>query len=330
MPDGSRSAFVDGRQWAWDATSIHLAETCLRKYYYRIIEGWTRPEKSVHLLFGGWYAKALEHYYKYRAEGKDSAEALREVVRETLIATWEVHIIHAGDEDEWVFADTIDRKMPGQVHEIEGRPWQSDHNAKTRETLIRSIIWYVDQFEDEAIHVVHLANGKPAVELSFTIEANDDLVLCGHIDRVVQYNNDYYIMDQKTTGSTINQRYFDQFNPHTQMSLYTLAGQIIYDMPVKGVIIDAAQIAVGFTRFERGFTFRTKSQLDEWIKGAMYYIDRVREAHETGHWPMNTNACGDYGGCEFRQICSRSPEHRGQFLKGDFIKGERWDPLKVR
>lgn len=325
MPDDTTtlSSFdADGVQIAWDATSIHLAETCLRKYYYKMVEGWSPKSNSVHLLFGGWYATALEHYYKYRAEGDASHEALRRVVREALVATWEY------ETEPTVEGDT---GYPEGVNIIRGsgRPWHSDHNAKTRENLIRTIIWYVDQFENEEIHVVQLADGKPAVELSFTLEI-EDILLCGHIDRLVEYSGDVYVMDQKTTGTTINAGYFNKFSPNMQMSTYTFAGQIIYNLPVKGVIIDAAQIAVGFTRFARGFTFRTRSQLEEWYETAMYHVRRGQQAVRENHFPMNTSSCDLYGGCEFRHICARSPEVRQNFLRGDFVKGERWEPLKRR
>lgn len=307
-------SFLDGVQWVWDATSLTLADTCLRKYQYRMLEGWNHPNKSVHLIFGGLYATALEHYYKFRAQGATSNEALILVVKETLINSWTYEI---SVEDQL--------PVPGT-----GEPLRFDHNAKTRENLIRTIVWYVDTFEDESISVVTLSNGKPAVELSFTLPVDDGVMFAGHIDRLVEYTSDYYVMDQKTTGGTITSSYFDGFNPDVQMSMYTFAGRMIYSIPVKGVIIDAAQINVGFTRFERGFTFRSDSQLDEWYAEALGTVRRAQAASRDQYFPKNTTACGNYGGCEFRRICSRSPEVRKNFLAADFVRGPTWDPLDRR
>jgi hypothetical protein len=271
---------------------------------------WESARKSVHLTFGGLYATALEHYHKHCANGLSSDDALLEVVHETLVNTWEI----VGSRDGVPI----------------GKPWDSFDNAKTRSNLIRSIVWYVDQFKDEDIKTIILPDGKAAVEYSFKLEIDDGFVLCGHLDRLCEYGGAYYVMDQKTTGSTISSQFFDQFMPDTQMSLYTFAGKAIFDLPVKGVIIDAAQIAVGFTRFERGFTFRTDSQLDEWYGDIMSDIHRIREATRENNFPMNPTACGNYGGCEFRKICSRSPEIREQFLKADFVKRKPWNPLEAR
>lgn len=314
----ANQSFRDGLQFAWDATSIKIAEDCLYKYKLKMIDGWQPAQKSVHLLFGGWYASALERYYKLKATGLDTNDALCEVVHLALKETWFYELDEEGNQ-----------KLDEAGNPI-GKPWASDHTAKTRENLIRSIIWYVDQFEDDPVEVFIKPDGSPAVEYSFSFEVDDGIMFSGHIDRLVQYGGGYYVMDQKTSGSTITPQFFDQFDPDSQMSLYTMAGKIIYSQPVKGVIIDAAQIAVGFTRFLRGFTFRDEPKINEWYKSAMYHIQAARKATETGFFPMNPSSCNKYAGCEFRRICNQSPHVRDQFLKGDFVKGERWDPLKRR
>lgn len=315
-------------QFAWDSTSLKLAEDCLRKYKYKLIDGWQPKRKSAHLLFGGWYATALEHYHKFRALGDDLDTALEKVVHEALMATWEYEYeTYEPAPDLSPGAVNIalkQRPVPGS-----GKPWLSDHTTKTRENLIRTIIWYIDQFADESIVTVMKSDGTPCVELSFSFEV-DGTIFAGHLDRLVEFNGDVFVMDQKTTGSTLTSYYFDQYDPDTQMSLYTLAGQIIYQAPVKGVIIDAAQIAVGSSRFSRGFTFRDRAKLDEWLESALDTIERARRATHENNFPINPSSCGKYAGCEFRGICSRTPGVRENFLVGDFIKSERWDPLKRR
>ena len=189
----------------------------------------------------------------------------------------------------------------------------------------------IDQFgDDDSCSTVILSSGTPAVEHSFRLEWDNGIIYCGHLDRLVEYGGHVYIQDQKTTQSTITSRYFDSYNPDSQMSGYTFAGKSIFNLPIKGVMIDAAQIAVGFTRFERGFSFRTEDQLNEWYDHSMYYIERARQATRDNHFPLNPSSCSQYGGCEFRHICSKAPSVREQFLKGDFVRGPRWDPLEPR
>ena len=303
----SKSFDDQGVQFAWDATSIGYAQTCLRYYKYKMIDGYSPRGRSVHLRFGGHYATALEHYYKHLALGVDEEEALILVVHEALTDTW-------------------DRTEEDPV----GKPWDSMDTNKTRETLIRTIVWYVEHFRKEPTPVIHLANGKPAVEYSFTLPVDNGLVFSGHIDRLVTYHGDIYVMDQKTTGGTVGPYFFDQFSPNTQMSMYSFAGRAIYGAPVMGVIIDAAQVAVNFSRFERGFTGRTEAQLEEWYETAMYHIEKAQTAVREDYFPMNPSACGNYGGCPFRKICNKPERLRNNFLEADFDKLPPWDPLERR
>lgn len=306
----------NGIQFGWDQTSIKLAEECLKKYQYVMLDGWRSRGANVHLFFGGAYASALEHFHKFRAEGMDHDDALIEVVREALLTTW-------------IYPPT---EPPG-LHSIPGtgEPWVSDHNTKTRENLIRTIVWYFEHFKDDPCATVILSNGVPAVEHSFQLPVDNGIIFSGHLDRLVEFSNNIYIQDQKTTATTITPRYFTNYNPDTQITgMYPFAGRAVFKLPIKGVMIDAAQIAVGFSRFERGFIFTDDLSLDEWYDDSMELIERTREATRNNHFPRNRSSCSKYAGCQFRNVCSKSPAVREQFLKADFEKGQRWDPLEAR
>lgn len=325
-------SFKDGLQFAWNSSSITVATECLYKYKLQVLDGWGNPRPSVHLIFGGHYATALEHFHKHVAEGKTWQEALREVVREALVNSWvpEHKCERCDGKELYMETDTVYCEACGGTGWIEGKPQLFDHNTKTRENLIRSIVWYVDQFHDEPMTVMRDRNGAPLVEHTGVLQVDNDILFTCHLDSVVEYAHDPYIRDQKTTGSTITPRYFDGYKPDIQMSMYTFMGKALFNIPVKGVIIDAAQIAVGFTRFERGFTFRTESELSEWYDDTLRTIETARRATQENYFPRNTTSCGNYGGCPFRGACSRSPEVREQFLKADFVKGARLDPLDIR
>lgn len=325
----SDSPFLPGTdiQIAWDSTSLGWFKECPRKYQYSMILGLRSKGDSVHLVFGQWYHSCLEQYDKFRSTGMDHDQSMIEVVNNAMIMTW-------GD----------------------GKPITFDNPNKTRETLIRSVIWYLDHFKDDPAQTVILANGKPAVELSFRMEldygpgkkiipltvdeitkgqtiqqvtASRPYVLCGHLDRVVNFSGGAYVMDRKTSSTTITSNYFDQYDPDNQMSLYTLAAKVIYQTPVKGVIIDAVQVAVGFSRFSRGFTYRTDAQIEEWLADTKGWFALAERYASEGYWPMNDKSCHKYGGCPFRKVCSKSAEVRQKFLDSDFI-AHPWNPLETR
>jgi hypothetical protein len=312
LTQGEQSPFSSpGVQFAWDSTSLGYFKECPRKYYYTMIEGWRGGGSSVHLEFGGLYHSGLELYDHQCADGKSHTDAQRAMVRWALESTWE------------------------RPEEGPGNPVDWGHNLKTRANLVRSLVWYTEHFRDDPAKTVILDNGKPAVELSFRFDAGDGILLCGHLDRVVEWNGSKFVMDRKTTTSTISSYYFDNYTPDNQMSLYTLAGRVILDSPVRGVIIDAVQIAVGFTRFERGMAYRTDDQLEEWLAATKDYIVEAQmrgdESTRVGEsaFPMNDKACHNYGGCPFRSICGADPRVRSTFLESNF-KRNPWNPLRTR
>lgn len=294
-------SFVDGYlQRAWDSVSLSALKKCPRYYQLSLIEEWRKKAEAIPLVFGIAYHKALEIYDNARAQGADFVEAQRTAIR-------------------FCFQQSF----------------TSDDNRRTRATLIRAVCWYLEQFKHDPCETVLLKNGRPAVELSFRIElpvtspSGEPYLLCGHLDKLVMFNDKLWVLDRKTTGMTLSQNYFATYSPNTQMSQYTFAGKIITSEPVAGVIIDAVQLAVGFNNYQRAFTTRTQPQLDEWLGDVLRYVAMAERFAAERYWPMNDTACSMYGGCPFRDVCSKDPAVREAYLKGDFEKVQ-WNPLQVR
>lgn len=312
-----RRSFNAEGQFVWDSTSLNLAMECPRKYYYSMIRSIVPQETSVHLIFGGIYAAALEHFYHQIFDHGDFDKALISTVRYALLESWTHELTSSGE------------RILGT-----GQPVHFDHNAKTRETLIRTIIWYLDTFGHETpdgIQTVRLKNGKPAVELSVMAEINDDFFYAGHIDRLVTYAGNTYWMDQKTTGGSIGARFFDSFKPSNQFYGYTWLGKIVLSEPVYGGIIDAAQIAVGFSRFDRRPMSCTPDQLEEWLDSALWTMYAARQWFMLNRYPHNFTSCDKYGGCPYRELCSRPEAVRERFIESNYKMREKpWDPAVPR
>lgn len=304
--NSSFSSILPNLQVAWDSTSLGLLKECPRKYYYSIILGRQSSKENVHLVFGQLYHAALERYDHARSEGSTHAAATIAAVRYCLTATWRGN-----------------------------RPWDSGDQYKNRYTLVRTVVWYLDHFGDDPATTVQLANGKPAVELSFRfgwgfdLSTGESALACGHLDRIVNFAGETWVLDRKTTKSTIGEDFFTKFNPDNQMTLYTLASQVILGVPARGIIIDGAQVAVTFSRFKRGFTFRTASELGEWFQETVFYIGLADGFARSNFWPKNDKSCGNYGGCVFREICAKGPESRIEWLTSKYHE-RVWDPLQIR
>jgi hypothetical protein len=319
----AESPFIEGTniQYAWDSTTLGDLKTCLQYYYLQRIQGWQPKEESVHLRFGRLYQEALVNYTVSVIEGglkhEDAVhDAVGVLLRDSL--NW------------WDDADLKD--MRGSA------------KGKTRFNLVQLAIWHMEHYRDDPMKTHILSDGKAAVELSFTFEldwapgsGDRNYVLCGHLDEVKEFAGELYVLDNKTTGFPLSSYFFDQYDPENQMTLYTLAGQVLMDAPVKGVIIDAAMVKElekeTKIEFQRGMTFRTKDNIDEWVDELRYWFDLQERAAIADRWPHNDKACGMYGGCRFREVCSKSPLVRERFLKAAFVQvpvEERWNPLKPR
>lgn len=314
----AQSPFIDGThiQWAWDSTALGALKKCPRFYQYKMIEGWQRQGDAIHLRWGVEFHKALEDYEHSRTAGVKHDDAIHDTLRALL----------------------------QRIQDWDPNPRTKNEELKTKAYLVRSVVWYLDHYEDDAAKTVQLANGRPAVEVSFSFELdygplNDkgqryfeapNYLLCGHLDKIVEFSDGHYVMDHKTTTSTPGSNFFNRFDVDNQMSLYTLAGQIILQSPVKGVIIDAIQVAVGFSRPVRGFTYRTPDQLEEWLDHTKHWLALAERCAQEGFWPMNDTSCDKFGGCEFREVCSKSPQVRQRWLEAGFKKEEPWNPLKPR
>lgn len=324
----SNSAFVPGTkmQFAFDSVSLGALKTCPRFYELAIVEGWEPRVRSVHLTFGILLHSARERYYHAKAQGANHDTALKEGL-------------------SWLLQATYDCDLRRPIS-LEGE------STKTRLTLVRSFVWYCDHWRDDPLETVQLDNGKPAVELSFRFEtsyevtargyndphSDDDplsagkytitqpVVLCGHLDRLARFNGKLYVSDLKTTKHTLDQSYFLQFSPDNQMSLYSLAGQMVLSEPIEGIVLDAVQVAVTFSRFSRGIVPRSADQLDEFYTSLGAYIAQAQAYAEADFWPMNDKACFR---CQFRNICAKPAATRTEWLRADFRR-RMWDPLSTR
>jgi hypothetical protein len=306
-------------QYAWDSTSLSNLKTCPRLYQLINIEGWEPKDKSIHLRFGIEYHEACQDYELLRAANVDHDAAVHETVRCLLvrIQDWNPDVTTRAGE------------------------------YKNKYSLLQLVVDYLDYYRDDPAKTVILENGKPAVELSFRIDLSwgprsgetgkdtyQPYVFCGHLDRVATFAGEYMILDKKTTTYTLGPYWFNQWSPNNQMTGYTFAGRTVYQMPIRGVVIEGAQIMKEEpNRFVRGITYRTDDQLQEWLSDLQHWLDLAEGYARMGYWPMNDTSCAKYGGCQFQHVCSKNPNVRSQFLKADFNQLEeqdRWNPLRNR
>lgn len=329
-----QSPFIPGTtiQFAWDSTSLSTALECPRRYQLRIIEGWRSksPNTAIALAFGILVHTGVEEFYIGKSKGLSHDEAVIYALKKVMEK--KNFDDEAGTLYEQLPVDEdIEQKKASQDDDDDGIDLRNS-KIRTRYYLWRALVWYFEQYRNDPMEVLILPSGKPAVEYSFRVgvgrQLSDgtDLILAGHIDRLVTFNKQVFVSDVKTTKS-ISRQYFAGFDLSHQMTGYTLGGKIALSQPVSGVVIDAMALQVGGVQYARHFTNRTDSQLDEYIDLLAYVGAQAEMWAMSDYYPMNTSACLF---CEFKSVCSQPPELRAGYLNYLFERKEAWNPLKSR
>jgi PD-(D/E)XK nuclease superfamily protein len=308
-----RESFIGTLQVLWDSTSLSTFLDCPYKYYLAIICGVIPQGDSVHLKFGILYHKGQEYYQKARCRGLIREDAIYETLRYILTATWEPRL---------------------------NRPWISLHETKNRYTLVRTLLDYFDFYNDEAdtYENVLLPGGRPAVELSFQFPTNYETPtgapykICGHIDRLVSRSGRLGILDYKTTSMPLSETYWNQFKLNNQLSLYHFSGQIVFNVRISEMIVDAVQIKKDGSEFQRRGLPQTEDQLNEWYVDFGYSVAYAETCSKQNYWPRNRKSCvKGYLTCEYISICSNCPGTRGTWMKtGWSVRQPLWDPAVAR
>jgi hypothetical protein len=113
------------------------------------------------------------------------------------------------------------------------------------------------------------------------------------------------------------------------MDIYYVAGNLIFENKIRGLIIDAIQTGGSFARFQRGQIYRSPSQMAEWYQDFAFWMKQAELFAETQYYPKNDKSCQMYGGCPYREVCSASPDSR-QSLLDSYYTRRVWDPLITR
>ena len=296
-PDGT--SFLE-MPLVWDSTTLNKLMSCPRRFYLASLLGYRPRTTDDRLSFGIIVHKAIEDHLCRLARGDDDARATRETLREAL---------QTGH----------DAKLPAE-------------GAISLEALGRIIVWYFDHFRHDALKLHILPSGTPAVELSFQfpipLEAPSGEYYClsGHLDMVGDFSGTLYVVDHKTTTSTLGANYFSSYSPNLQVSLYSFAAEVILGTPVSGVLINAIQTGVTFCRFSRHFATRTPEQKQEFYESLIFWLRFAEGLIAANSFPMNETSCR---WCEFKPVCSKPPAVQKLFLDSDF-EVRPWNPGKPR
>lgn len=325
------SPFIEGTtiQFAWDSVSLTRFLSCPRRYQLSTIEGYVPASENfaIALQFGILFHSALEHYTKVQLEGAKHLEAMNSAVR--YVMAEEAYKQLPTEEDIDKIKQQLSVDPDAEVSSLD------NSKVRTKYSLIRAIVWYLEHYRNDQMKVVRTESNTPLVEYSFRFPVGIDIegtemLYSGHFDRVVQMGEHKMVLDHKTTKSSLGSYYFDQFERSHQMTGYMLAGRVVLNTEVHGAIIDGVALQVGGVQFARHITYRHPEQLTEFMKLLDFVADQVvylNHRYGSEPWPMNTSACTF---CDYKSVCKLAPSMQKHELGFNYKRGEVWNPLANR
>ena len=291
-PKPSYPRFTEDRfQLVWSPSSLKLYQTCKRRYDYEKVLQWSEPfTTNIHLLFGRHFGDSITHFWTIYSKTKDREASL-----------------HAACK-HWLKSTHLNAYF--QAEEI-----------KTRSRGLSSLIDYLDFYFKIDEKTLYKTRKGSALEEQYLIQLNETFSLMGYFDRVVKMGNQLLIMDQKTTGKSLDKKFFQDFHLATQTFGYLYAGNIIFPEPVTGFIVDGISIQKRGVRFVRHRIQFTPSQIDEWHSSILDELEEYsKKSRKTkDDWPMNPSACYF---CPFKKVCEAAPELRPAILKNNYKKAQ--------
>lgn len=284
-----------------DATIMAALRSCPRKLQLEYIEHYKPGATSVHLHAGAAYASGLEAARVAFFQHGKSADESRALGMKALFE-------HYGDF-----------QCPPE-------------SPKSLERMCGALEFYFERYplETEYAVPISLPGGKRGIEFSFVEpleltnpETGDPILYCGRMDTIVDYAGGVYGEDDKT-ASSLGASWPRQWDLRSQFTGYCW-GAARSGIPLQGFLVRGVSILKTKYDTMEAVTYRPQWQIDRWYEQTHRDLERLIRMWTEGYYDYDlSEACNEYGGCIFRQVCmSKDPE---PWLKGGFVRKE-WDPI---
>lgn len=238
---------------------------------------------------------------------------------------------------KWFPGDAPDICVECQSGIRTDRRYIPDSPNKHRISLIRTIIWYgLSQPEDidDGYRPYVFPDGTKAVELSGRLPLpwknsyGEQYMLTYNLDHIGQFGTELFIGDNKTTKKTLNDAFFNGYNPDTQFDTYDVIASVAYpDLDMAGVLCEGIQLLVSGVEFGKRIYYKTEEQREEHLNDMHHWFLDAELSAIQGYWRMNKRNCWL---CPMSGVCSKPASQRQSILEARFEKQERWDPLQQR
>ena len=284
----------------FDSSMMAQYKSCGKLFDYTYIQNWKPKELSVHLVAGAAFARGLEAAREaFYVQGLDA---------QTAVALGLGALIKAYG----------DFQCPAD-------------SAKSCERMCGAFEFYFSRYPlDHEVCPITLPGGRKGIEFSFAepLElahpvTGDPLIYCGRMDAILHYAGGQFICDEKTT-TQLGPTWSRQWDLRAQFTGYAWACRRA-GIRVDGAIVRGVSILKTKYDTQEAISYRPEWQIERWHDELLDWISDLIRDWKAGRYRHNLDhACGDYGGCAFRQPCSSQDEQ--PWLETYFEK-RFWDPI---
>lgn len=329
LPDGVKAPII-----YFDNTRLTAFKECPRKYFLRHEKHWRMNGSSAALAFGSAWHEAMDIIW---SRWKELSPHFNKVDL--------ANAAHTAFIEKWV----SEGMTPPEDIDYDTEKYLSPRTPGIAGEMINEYIRVRSDFFSQ-IEVL-------AVEQPFAVDIGmEGILYVGRLDKVFRKDGRIYVGEHKTTTAykkdgPFRTDWLESWSPNSQIDGYLHAAHMLYGDTVKDVWVDGALVHASV---HDGFKFipvsRQTHMLDAWLAEAQYwaqqileerkYMEELKEAKaEAGTvpltyypaFPKNTNSCGTYAGCSYRDICRfiGNPDQDTPPLSYVVDKWEPFDILKL-
>jgi|SRR6185312_2427028 len=263
---------------------------CPEQWRRRYLEGWTRPGRSIHLHFGGAFAKGMEafrnHFYRESGTIGSIDDSLSFAI-ECAISAW-------GDTDP-----------------------SGNGTNKSLDRLIGALESFVSHYNPITDYAQphRSADGRLCTEFGFAVplpianpSTGEPLLYSGRFDQIVSAHGALMGEDDKTT-TQLGASWGNQWRLRAQFTGYVW-GARAFGYPLQGFIVRGISILKGGYGHAEVIEQRPDHMIADWHQNLLIDVHRMIACWETNTWPKALDAaCSAYGGCQFQDLCvAREPD----------------------
>lgn len=188
---------------------------------------------------------------------------------------------------------------------------QSDLSPTQIEEIINVFRGYCVKYKDENWEVLE-------VEKPFAVSLYDSeslqIIGQGICDLIVNTPTGKAIVDHKKRSRRVEESSF-----HHQKLMYPTALEINTFITNKLVFIKDPD------RYQRQIDSYDEEQIDEWKNELIMAVKEMIAFKQVGFYRRNPTSCDKFGGCIFKNFCSKTPSRRDLAIGRDFFIGPVWD-----